>query len=241
MCSNPKAIWLVAMETERAILHVQRADCGLWTCPECAHKNQNRWRWRIALGGESMLAEGITIRFVTITSHEKLRTLESALPVWRNSWKKLHQRMKTAAGTKPEYAMFPERHRKGGLHMHMLVGADLPARFWKDSARSCGLGYIADSKPVNDVGKAVFYVTKYVTKSSRDNNWPENFHRVRVSHGWPKPPESGGMDSLTWEPVKTEKELLERFRAAKLDGITVVSKDTGEIIERPYNRSCDIT
>ena len=229
------------MEKDRALMFVQRADCGLWTCSECAHKNQNRWRWRIALGSESILAENTTLRFVTITTHEKTRALEVAIPVWRDAWKKLHQRMKYHAGKRPEYVMLPERHEKEGLHMHMLVAADLNKRWWKDHSRECGLGFQADSRLVKSVGLAVWYVTKYVSKSAPDGGWPENFHRVRVSHGWPKPPESGGMDDLTWEPVKTEKELFERFRAAKLDGITVVSKDTGEIIERPYNRSCDIT
>lgn len=236
MCQNPSSIWLTATDLQRSILLVARADCGLWNCPECSHKNRNRWRWRIAVGSEHLLLNDTPVRFVTITSHERIRTLEAGIVIWRQAWKKLHGRIKTAAGFKPEYVMLPERHHSGALHMHMLIGADLKTRFWKDSGRKCGLGFMADSKPVDNVGKAAFYVTKYVTKSSKDTAWPEHFHRVRVSRGWPKPPEPEPTCNLLWEPVKTETELSERVRAARLDGLLVVNHTTGEIIERPFDK-----
>ena len=120
--------------------------------------------------------------FVTVTSHEAL-SVERAFEVWPDAWKKLRQRMVRQYG-KPEYFMVSEKHKTGKLHMHALVSRGVEKAWLKTSARECGLGYMADVKPVDQSIGAAFYVSKYLAKFGEV--WPTGWRRVRLSNGWPR-------------------------------------------------------
>jgi hypothetical protein len=53
------------------------------------------------------------------------------------------------------------------------------------------MGYQADVQTIENAGLAVWYVTKYLTKTLQFSNFGKGFHRVRTSGGFPKLPEPG--------------------------------------------------
>ena len=150
---------------------------------------------------------------LTLTSHEKLSPARS-VEVLGHAWNSLNRRLSRQG--KPEYLLAPEQHRSGKLHVHLLTTAHLPKKWWKDTARSVGLGYQAEVEPISDPGKAADYVLKYVTKSLETQMWPKGFWRVRTSRGWPTPPIQGFFEGWEFEhlPQRFEPNLaIEQMRS----------------------------
>jgi len=184
MCKRGGLLIAYLYDDHKAL--VTDADCDSWKCPECAARLAARWSLRAEIGAKRFLEAGITVDFVTLTSHERNRTFEAGNEVWKDAWHKLHHRLNKQAST-CEYILIPERHQKGGLHVHALWTFGVSRRWLKDNARACGLGYQADVKRVAEARFAVRYVTKYVGKSLGDNV-PAHFRRVRVSAHWAEIP-----------------------------------------------------
>lgn len=205
MCKAENRPYLYGLTEENELVWF-RPDCGLWSCPECAVANKNRWALRIEHGVTVYKLRGETFYFMTLTSHENLKTFESTLAVWSDAWPKLYAKMKRQQ-SELHYASLPEKHKDGRLHMHILINCGFGVKMsrngryyssWlKDNARKSGLGFMADIQPLQNSILAAWYVTKYVSKSLEAGDWPRYLRRVRVSNNWPELPVG-----LDFEPLE---------------------------------------
>jgi len=230
MCETVNRIFLAGEDTVHKTLYWSRPDCHLWSCPDCAEVNKARWTAIVAHGIEVYQAQGITDwRFVTITSHEKLKTFNQTLWVWRKAWPKLSTRMRRSFhGMK--YVFLPEKHHDGRLHMHALASGGMSTRWLKDNARQCGFGYKAESEQPMSVELAAFYCLKYITKSLTERAyWPKSLHRVRTSQQWPKTQiEAFARDlEVSMKPISASK-WTDYYYNIKSAGWRIVNVETGD-------------
>jgi len=204
-----------------------RADCDSWRCPECAKRITSNWILRAQIGTHQLIDHGERVDFVTITSHEKLKTFEQTLHVWRDAWPVLYAVLKRKKPTL-QYFLVPEKHEDGRLHFHALWNAGVKKRWLKDNARWRGFGYECDVSPVTTVLTATRYVTKYVGKSLGDDV-PPRFRRVRVSNSWPELPVPESVTSqLEWHYLNGNGDLLTCIEKCQRDNIDMIELDTGE-------------
>lgn len=201
-----------------------RPPCKSWNCPYCAPRRAWMWRKRAEFGTNVLTTANI-IEFVTLTSHERLSPA-ATLAVLPKAWDKLRKRVNRATG-ETEYFSVPEQHKDGRWHMHLIVSMPvaLKKKWWKDNARSCGLGYQSDVQEVESAGGVGGYVTKYLTKMLQNSNLPTGFRRVRLSHGWPKNPAIGKPESWRCSIVPQDIPLDEKIERQRLAGLTVVMAD----------------
>lgn len=187
VCQNPYTPTLKAVNHANKTVLYFRPRCKQWSCPYCAEVNSSYWTWVATHGSKTLYNEQQALSFVTLTSHEAL-SQEAALNVLPSAWDKLRRRLNHIQPSMP-YFMVPEPHKSGKVHAHAIVSCDLPKRWWKDNARSCGFGYQNDAQEVVSVGGVSSYVNKYLTKTLQNSNFGKNFRRVRKSQNWPKLPE----------------------------------------------------
>lgn len=183
-----------------------RPRCKMWGCPACAQINARLWAARAHHGASSYVELGRRLHFLTLTSHEKLDA-SATLEVWPHAWKKLHTRA-VREGGKQAYLMIPERHKDGRLHMHALTTWNLGSRWWKDNARECGLGFMAEEEEARTPGGAASYVTKYISKTLADTMWPPGWRRVRTSRDWPQLPELAKPEGWRFSTLEKQDRLM---------------------------------
>jgi len=228
MCS--KSGLLIGWDYSTARALVTRANCDSWNCPECSRRMAEAWVLRAQIGVRQYLSAGYMVDFVTITSHEKLKTFEATEAVWREAWPVLYAALKRIAPVL-EYFIVPEKHADGRMHVHALWTAGVKQKWLKDNARKRGLGYQAKIKHVGSAHGAAQYVTKYVGKSL-GADVPKKFRRVRVSQGWPDIPspvvENAG---LKWEYVGTNGALSVVYAECQEKGIKLIDLKTGEYFD----------
>lgn len=228
MCD--RAGLLIARDAQRRVLLVSRANCDSWSCPECAERMKQNWIARARWGYSVFVADGLRVDFVTITSHEKLRTFADTETVWRKAWATLYAALKRKA-RRLEYMIVPERHKDGRMHVHALWTAEVSERWLKDNARKRGLGYMADVSQVKDVGHAASYVTKYISKNLGADA-PPRFRRVRVSQGFPEIPKpETELSGYSWVYVGTNGELKAEYERAERDHFRMIDVKTGELFD----------
>lgn len=180
MCRTPnRPVMVGLMPAEKRAL-VFRPDCEMWTCEECAEKLRALWTARVAYGTNALIEAGASVNFLTITSHERLKTFAACYAVFPDAWAKLYAAMKRV---KPAmaYALIPEKHEDGRMHAHLITDCPVTKRWLKDNARRRGLGYQADCQPVDGVGHAAAYCSKYLGKGLGDELLPPHFRRIRLS------------------------------------------------------------
>jgi len=139
-----------------------------------------------------------------VTSHEKNKTLAQCMYVWPDAWTKLSRRLRYHyPGIK--YALLPEQHLDGRLHIHAIASNNVRQRWLKDNARSCGLGFMNESEPIANPKDAIPYVLKYLNKAIEHTDWPNRFRRVRTSIRWPKLEDQSDFDReiIDWEYLTT--------------------------------------
>lgn len=203
-CETRNRPFLKARNEKEKYVILFRPRCKMWKCPACAQINQRLWAARAHTGARHYHEMGRQLRFLTLTSHEKLDA-EGTLAVWPKAWKKLHTRANREGG-KGGYMMIPERHKNERLHMHAIVTWDMGTRWWKDNARASGLGYMAESVEIAHAGGAANYVTKYIAKTLQDLKWPPKWRRARTSRDWPKLPEPE--DKQDWKFSKLQDDAI---------------------------------
>jgi len=186
-CTNPRVPMMRGIsQLEQKVVYF-RPTCKSWSCPTCARRNRAKWV-ATAINGVAVLSDrSAKIDFVTVTSHERLGPAET-LRVLPHGWDMLRKRLRRAAAT-VEYMLIPEAHKDGRVHLHGLVSARLPKRWWKDNAREVGMGYQSDVKEVVSVGGVAGYVSKYIGKQMEFTFFGNGFHRVRCSQGFPRLPD----------------------------------------------------
>jgi hypothetical protein len=173
--------------------------CNRWSCPVCSDDLRAQWSWVALYGTKKLQEDGRGLVFVTITSHEKL-SVAGAMAVWPSAWKQLHTRIVRAVGP-GEYVRVTEQHESGKLHVHMVTTWGFTQTWLKDNARACGLGYIADVRPVLHAPGAALYVSKYLAK--QDYAWPKRWRRVSTSRRWPKLDEKPDIEG--WQHTIVDK------------------------------------
>lgn len=195
---------LKATHPETHEIYLFQPRCKMWKCVPCAYTNKLLWQAKIAHGYERYALIGVTNwMFITLTSHRRLKSTKQCLHVWKSAWAKLSARMRRKyPGFR--YVLLPEHHKDGRVHWHMIASHGINARWLKDTAPKCGLGYMTDCQPIDDSIAAVMYVSKYVGKTIGAVEWPENLKRIRTSQHWPElPPDESSvaeidMDWLYW-------------------------------------------
>jgi hypothetical protein len=191
---------------------VFRPDCKCWNCRSCAERLQARWKQRTYLGVEQYIAQGYDFKFITLTSHESLKTLYQTARIWQSAWPKLRRRVQHIYQDW-YWVMIPEQHRDGRLHVHMISSAHLGTRWWKDNARACGLGWRAEEAEFkgdpSDPARAAAYAGKYMGKQMGVRAWPRYFHRIRTSQKFPELPQDpdNPYDQTIWHAL-SPKEVL---------------------------------
>jgi len=200
------------------IARVLKPRCGLWSCPYCGQVNKEFWTARVYHATEVRISEGRAISFTTLTTHERL-TAAQALSLFPKQWPRLRKR---AARRSPEadYVLIPEQHDSGIPHWHMLDTFNLPSRFWKDAARACGMGYMAESEFAETPGGAARYAAKYLGKGLQAA-WPPHFRRVRTSQGFPPLPLLPGDEGYEWRALADSAVMEFEVWALQRDGYDV--------------------
>jgi len=197
-----------------------RPSCKLWTCPVCGKANARRWARRADLGTRVFVAEGRPIRFITVTSHEKLPP-EATIRVLPHAWSLLRERIRWEFPDY-EYLIVPERHKDGRLHLHGIVAAEMSKKWLKDAARASGMGFQDDAREVVEAGGVAAYVTKYLTKSLEISTWAKGFHRVRTSAGFPDFPDALPPGDWTFRKLPDHRAISELANNYKSRGYAVV-------------------
>lgn len=222
LCETPNRPYLIALDKNEKLAVFFKPRCKLWSCPACSETNKKLWTVRVYQGASNLTANGHVLNFLTLTSHEKTDK-RSSLKIWPLAWKKLRERANYERKGF-QYVLIPEQHKNGRLHVHALETAGLGKRWWKDNARECGLGFMADEQIARTAGGAAVYVTKYLTKSIAYQEWPKGFRRVRVSQRWPKLP-AEQLQAWEFEVVPQRVQLSDRAEDLKSQGYRIENLD----------------
>lgn len=207
-----------------------RANCDSWHCVECAARLRDRWAMRASIHVSRLLREGRRISFITLTSHERLRTFAASEAVWSMAWDTLYQAYKRR-NAEWSYMMIPEQHKDGRMHVHGLWSGDVTKRWLKDRGRKSGMGYMADASVIKETSYAVRYVTKYLSKALGDD-MPAHFRRVRISQNWaeiPKP--DNKLVGLEWHYVAGNGALVSLYQDAEYMGYRLIDVGTGQVFD----------
>lgn len=224
MCSNAGLLGGYDHESKRVLM--TRANCDSWHCVECAKRLRDRWKLRASIHVSRLLKDDQRVCFITLTSHEKLKTFEATEQVWRKAWDTLYQAYKRR---NPEwsYMNIPEKHKNGRMHVHGLWSGDVQYRWLKDKARGCGMGYKVDVQPITEPIFAVRYVTKYLSKSLGSDT-PPHFRRVRISQNWSNiPTPDNALVGLDWQYIAGNGALVSLYQDAEYLGYDLIDMETG--------------
>lgn len=178
-----------AVDFAKKTVYFIRPDCKLWSCAPCAARRAQVWRHYAHFGGDALLAQGLELSFVTLTSHEVVRSVTAGVAVWRKAWPKLSARWRRQAPG-AQYVYVGEHKQASNFHVHMITSARIETRWYKDNARACGLGYEADVEPILTGIECGGYMTKYLAKAIAILHWPPYWRRVNTSRNWPRPDKS---------------------------------------------------
>ena len=226
-CENPRRPYMKAADHGKKTVHYIRPPCKLWSCEACALQRKQAWVFIANYGGNHLLSEGLELSFVTLTSHEAVRSLVGGIAVWRDAWKKLSARWRRRSPGS-QYFYVGEHKRTYHFHVHLVTSANIKTRWYKDNARSCGLGYQAKAVPITETLECGAYMGKYLSKSISYAGWPKYWRRVNTSRMWPKPltPES----ELKWGVLGSGwKKVLFSMDAYRSKGYEIVTTLTPPI------------
>lgn len=232
-CPKPNTPTAIGVDEETGELVASKTGCGMWNCPYCSTVRKNYLARKAYLGIGYYQQNGApNWYFGTITMHENWRGWASVVN-YQTNWNKFYQRMRRITHGPLYYCLLPEHHKDGSLHVHLISTCQAKTRWWKDEGRACGFGYKSENEPLGDTARAVLYVTKYVSKSLDEREWPKNFRRVRFSIRWPEPPQR---DNRTWRAVPADlARNVVRFEFEQ--GRSPVNYYTGEKVSyEPYLR-----
>lgn len=223
-CPTVNVPYLIGDSHEKQKRTISKARCKLWDCPYCKYINREEHYNRVASGLSVLSKRGYEFTFTTITCHEKWRGYSASLKNWRANKDKFLARyrrhIKKNYTYAPEYVYIPETHSDGTIHIHGVFSGRVSTRWFKDNARTCGLGYMAESEELKSVLQAVNYCTKYITKQMGESQPSKGFRRINYSRGFPvKTRIESGME---WRTIKKD----ESIKDAILEGVLAKNYET---------------
>jgi len=228
MCKNAGLIVAFDHSSHRCL--VAEATCDSFMCEECARRMLDHWKLRAQIGSRKILSDGGKLDFVTLTSHEKLKSFDATARVWTHVWSMSYDAIKRK-NPNFAYLAIPERHRDGRLHLHAIWNADVSTRWLKDNIRKRGGGYKCEAQSVYSMYDIVRYVTKYVTKQF-NLEVPPHFRRIRVSQNWPEVPKpTNALSILDWMHVANRTQLELCYYECKQANLRMVDVRTGEAFD----------
>lgn len=234
-----------------------RLRCGQWSCEYCAAKNASIWR---AFLLTKMPANVGHWYLLTLTAHSRLRTQAGSFDNIRKNIGRFLKRIRRVFGKVEYVRVFERHPTSEAMHVHFIISNLTPgvvrganakhqemflavterrarAGYWsintymKHIAQDCGMGYIADCRLIEgDGSKAVWYVTKYLTKSQQEFNI-KGLRHVQTSRGIgsPKPEKK-----YQWKVVSFVT------TADFLNGQTLIDLQTGEAVDADYWNEQDV-
>jgi len=253
-CKNYPLVAWSHVDKSKALF--TRLRCGQWSCSYCAAKNASIWR---AFLLNKLPDTDTDWWLMTLTAHSRLRTAQQSLENLRTNIDRILKRFRRVFG-KVEYVRVYEKHpTSDARHAHFIISNISPfvvpgchknlqtgylavlerkghtgvwsVRTWlKKTAQECGIGYIADIRPIAGVTSfAVHYVAKYLTKSQQEFT-EKGLRHVQTSRGIGSPVVES---EYTWK--------VGSFVTARdfTPGQSVVDLQTGEVISEDYWEEMD--
>lgn len=223
-CPTVNVPYLIGDSNDKRKRTISKARCKLWTCPYCKYINREEHYNRVAAGLSVLSKRGYEFTFTTITCHEKWRGYNASLKNWRANKDKFLARyrrhVKANYAYAPEYVYIPETHEDGTIHIHGIFSGRISTRWFKDNARACGLGYMAESDELKSVLQAVNYCTKYITKQMGQEQPTKGFRRINYSRGFPV--KARISSEMEWRTLRPE----EAIKDAIIEGILTKNYET---------------
>lgn len=172
-----------------------RLRCKQWSCDYCAKKNASIWRAYLA---EKLPTISEEWYLVTFTAHSKTRSKSASLENLRHNIDILLKRASRVFGRISYVRTFEKHPTSDAIHAHYIVSGLSPfvafgcseklqpmaigilsrpyregiwavQTWFTDTAFDVGIGYIVDVRLIDgDVTRAIWYVTKYLTKEQQD-------------------------------------------------------------------------
>lgn len=236
VCEAPRRPLLRALNHERRVVIYFKPRCKSWKCPACAELNKRAWIARIYEATAFHLAQGASVAFTTLTTHERLSP-DASWRLFYPAWRRLLMRARRAAPG-GEYVMIPEAHQSGKMHVHMLDTFALPTRWWKDNARACGLGFMAESEFAETPGGAARYAAKYLGKSLNEEKL-KGIRRVRKSKGFLNSQSELTLEDWTYVRLPDDVPLALDVDHFERQGYTVEILQHFEVYERLTERGAN--
>lgn len=227
VCENPKSPWLLRVDESERRVYWFRADCKLWSCPECAEIRKTRVASRAFRGAEYFAKVGYRVQFTTLTCHRNVRSRDESIERWRECWPRLRKRVARRCD-EFHYGVFPEQHKDGTMHVHVLETSGLEERVYKDHCAAIGLGFMCDVQSMANPGKVAKYVTKYMAKAIEITDWPNGFHRFRYSRQWPDA-DSVDTPEIEWSVYVSLPAFDDELRYWQKQRFSIVNTRTGEV------------
>lgn len=199
--------------TGKKIVKVVNLRCKKWSCDFCLKKNSAAWEVHLR---KYVLDHPGEWYLLTLTANEHDRTMAASYKALQHGIDVLLKRARRLFG-ELDYARTFEKHPTSeALHAHFIIRGLSPyvvngctaklrpaqlavierkghvgtwalQTWFKRTALDCGLGYMADVRPIKTM-KAVWYVIKYLHKSASEITI-KGIRRVQTSQsiGSPKP------------------------------------------------------
>lgn len=228
-----------------------RLRCKEWSCPYCARKNAAIWRAFLAEKLPSISEEWY---LVTFTAHRNTRSKQASLQNIRGNIDKLFKRVKRVFGSVSYVRTFERHPTSRAIHAHFIVSGLSPyvaigcseklrpmaigvlsrdtrngvwsVKTWfKIQTQDVGMGMICDVRLIKgEVGRAIWYVTKYLTKEQQDID-VRGLRHVQTTRdiGSPKPKQE-----LEWH---TASYIVSGMFAPNAQ---ILDINTGEIIDNRH-------
>lgn len=228
-----------------------RLRCKQWSCDYCARKNASIWR---AFLKDKLPQVSDEWWLVTFTAHPNLRSQALSLKNLRENFDKMLKRVKRVFGRVEYVRTYEKHPTSQAIHMHVIMSSLAPfvalgcsvklrpmaigtttrrgrhniwsLRTWfKKTAQEITMGYICDARKLEgDIDRAVWYVTKYLTKALQAF-YVKGLRHVQTSRSIGSP--------------KNEK-VSQWFTAAYIvpnnfaPNTAILDLNTGEIIDNSY-------
>lgn len=172
-----------------------RLRCKQWSCEFCA--TRNAWLWREHLKQRLPEISG-EWWLITFTANENTRTRAQSMANIRDHLDRLFKRVRRVFGAIEYVRVYERHPTSEAVHAHLIMSGIAPyvalgysaklkpmaigvlnrnarngiwsVKTWfKINARECKMGYMVDVQLIDgEPERAIWYVTKYLTKSLQD-------------------------------------------------------------------------